>query len=361
MTRARLILLATALFLTLSATAGLAAANLPSSATDLQTSVADGLGSATDRLQAIIPDVVADLLPDAGDRVEPDLPDVLPGGGRRAPEVVSVAGADELLGRDGRLTLLILGSDFRKGIVGERTDTIIVATLDPSSGDVAMVSLPRDTVNVPIGKGRMYGDRINTLYWDFMQNSGKKRQVALRKTRQALSYAFDTEIDYGALVDFGGLVRLVNAIGGVDVKVKQAIVDPSMHLTKRGLRLKAGQRTLDGATALAYARSRKTTDDFDRARRQQHVLTAAVDKVRDRGLEALPALVELVRKHVVTDIPLSAAPVLLELARGASLKSVRSTVLEPGRYAHDGSVLWTIVPRIGEVRKMFSRTFGPVR
>jgi polyisoprenyl-teichoic acid--peptidoglycan teichoic acid transferase len=362
MTRARLILLATALFLILSATAGLAAANLPTSATDLRASVADELSSATDRLQAVIPDVISGLLLDSVERVEPDMPDVLPGGGnRRAPELVSVAGADELLGRDGRLTVLILGSDFRKGIVGERTDTIIVATLDPRSGDVAMVSLPRDTVDVPIAKDRVYGDRINMLYWEFLQRSGKKPQVALRKTRQALSFAFDTEIDYGVLVDFLGLVKLVNSIGGVDVKVKQPLVDPSMRVLKRRLRVKAGLQTLDGRTALAFSRSRKTTDDYDRSRRQQQVLVAAVDKVRDGGLDTLPALVELVREHVVTDMPLTAAPALFELARGASVMSARTTVLEPGRFARDGSVLYTIVPRIGEVRKMFSKAFGRVR
>ncbi len=363
MTRARLILLATALFLTLSATAGLAGANLPTSMSDLRTTVTDEISSATDQLQAVIPEVLPDLLPDSGPlEVEPDMPDVLPGGGERErPEVLSMPGASELLGRDGRLTVLILGSDLREGIVGERTDTIIVATLDPVGGGVAMVSLPRDTVGVPIAKNRVYADRINMLYWDYLQKSDNKRPAALRKTKEALSFAFDTEIDYGVVVDFDGLVRLVNSIDGVDVKVKEALIDPSMHHTKKGLRLRAGERTLDGRTALAYSRSRKTTDDYDRSRRQQQILTAVVDKVRDNGLDALPALIELVRKHVVTDVPLEAAPALLELAKGASLMRAKSTVLEPGRFARDGSILYTIVPRIGEVRKMFSKSFGPVR
>ena len=134
-----------------------------------------------------------------------------------------------------------------------------------------------------------------------------------------------------------------------------------MHLSKKGLRLKAGTRTLDGATALAFSRSRYTTDDYDRSRRQHQILAAVVDSVRDGGLDVLPALVELVRKHVVTDVPLEAAPALLALAKGASLNRAKSTVLEPGRFARDGSVLYTIVPRIGEVRKMFSKAFGPVR
>ena len=58
------------------------------------------------------------------------------------------------------------------------------------------------------------------------------------------------------MVDFDGLVKLIDKIGGVDVKVQQTLIDPSMHITKKGLKLKAGERTLDGKTALSYARSR---------------------------------------------------------------------------------------------------------
>jgi LCP family protein required for cell wall assembly len=258
--------------------------------------------------------------------------------------------------------VLILGSDKRKKIVGERTDTMIMATLDPQSGNVAMVSLPRDTVDVPIAKNKAYRDRINTLYWSFLQSSGKKKLVALKKTRQAFEFAFDTEIDYSALVDFKGLIRLVNAIGGVDVKVKDSVVDPSMEVgKKKTFRIRKGERTLDGKTALAFSRSRHTTSDYDRSRRQQEVLAAAVDKVRDAGLEALPALVAKVQKYVVTDVPLSAAPAMLQLAKSAGLMSAKNMVLEPGKFARSGSILYTIVPNIGVVRAMMNKSFGPVR
>ena len=366
MTRARVILLATALFLALSATAGLAAANLRSAVPEQLTAVSDQLGDASgriledarDQIQAVVPDLMPEAASDGG---EPQGQGVAPDRVERTePEILTIPGSgDDLLGKDGRLTVLVLGSDRREGVVGVRTDTMIVATLHPETGDVAMVSLPRDTVGVPIAKGRVYQDRINTLYWDFLQKSGKKTQAALRKTREALSYAFGTEIDYGALVEFRGLVNLVNEIGGVDVRLDESFVDRSMG--KKGLRLRAGTRTLDGFSALSFSRSRKTTDDYDRSRRQQQVLAAIVDKVRDRGIEALPALVELVSEHVVTDAPLEAAPQLLEMARNASLTRTRSTVLEPGRFAIEGSVLYTIVPRIGEVRKMFDKSFGPVR
>lgn len=262
----------------------------------------------------------------------------------------------DLLGEDGRLTVLILGSDVRKGIIGERTDAIIVASIDPSSGTVAMVGLPRDTVNLPIAPGEVYPERINTLYSEFQRATGKKK-TALLKMRDALAYAFDIEIDHFALVDFGGLVRLIDSVGGIEVTLDEPLIDLTMHLGSKGLRLQAGTRRLDGKEALAYSRSRHTDSDYDRSRRQQQVIAAAADQVRRRGLLALPALVELVRKKVITDVPLRAAPSLLELAGRADLTALRSLVLEPVRWARQLPGTYTITPRVIEVQKLFDRLF----
>ncbi len=266
---------------------------------------------------------------------------------------------EDLLGTDGRLTVLILGTDAREGIIGHRTDAIIVASIDPVSGKVAMVSLPRDTVNVPIAPGQAYADRINSLFWEFERATGKTKG-ALKKMKQALAYAFDTEIDYYALVDFDGLVRLVNSIGGVDVTLDEPLIDPTMHLGSKGLKLKAGTRQLDGKKALAFSRSRHSDSDYERSERQQQVIAAAAEKVRTRGLSALPSLLELVRKKVTTDVPLRAAPALFQLAQQAKLASPKSVVLAPGRWARQVPGTYTITPRVLEVQKMFDRVFKPI-
>jgi LCP family protein required for cell wall assembly len=265
----------------------------------------------------------------------------------------------DLVGSDGRLTVLILGSDARDNVIGQRTDTIIVVTIDPGTGRVAMVSLPRDTVNVPIAPGKAYQGRINSLFWEYERSTGKAK-TALKKTKNALAYAFDTEIDYYALVEFTGLVRLINSIGGIDVTLDEALIDPTMHLGKRGLRLKAGERHLDGKKALAFSRSRHSDSDYDRSRRQQQVLAATAARIRARGITALPALVELVREKVVTDMPVRAAPALLELAGTAKLGSPKSVVLAPGRWARQLPGSYTITPRVLEVQTMFDRVFKPV-
>lgn len=266
---------------------------------------------------------------------------------------------DDLLGDDGRLTVLILGSDHRDGVPGHRTDAIIVATIHPASGKVAMASLPRDTVNVPIAPGRAYPARINTLLSDFEGSTGKMKQ-ALKKTKQALAYAFDTEIDYYALIEFDGLVRLVNSIGGVTVTLDEPLIDPTMHLGSKGLRLRAGARQLDGKHALAFSRSRHSDSDYDRSRRQQQVLAAAAQKVRSRGLASLPSLVQVARKKIVTDLPWRGAPALFELATRARLEKPKSIVLAPSRWARPLAGSYTIAPRVLEVQKMFDRVFGPV-
>ena len=266
---------------------------------------------------------------------------------------------EDLLGEDGRLTVLILGSDQREGVIGTRTDAIIVATVNPRSGRVAMASLPRDTVNVPIAPGEAYGGRINALFWEYQRAMGKTKP-ALTKLKSDLAYAFGTEIDYYAMVEFDGLIRLVNSIGGIDLTLKESLVDPTMHVGSNGLKLKAGDRELDGKKTLAFSRSRHSDTDYDRSRRQHQVLTAAAVKIRKRGLDQLPALVEVAQKKLVTDMPTRAAAALLELAGQADLEKVKSIVLEPSRYARELPGTYTITPRVLEIQQTFDRFFKPV-
>ena len=164
---------------------------------------------------------------------------------RPADQAARPASAD-LLGSDGRLTVLLLGSDERKGIVGERTDAIIVATVDPASGKVAMVSLPRDTVNVPIAPGRRLPRPHQHALLRPAAADGQA-QGGARQAADALAYAFDTEIDHYALVDFGGLVQAHRRH-----RRRRGDARGAAHRSRRctsatrGLRLKAGTPRLDG-------------------------------------------------------------------------------------------------------------------
>jgi len=270
-----------------------------------------------------------------------------------------IAGFDAISGSDGRLTILLLGSDARGKVVGERTDAIMVMTIDASTGRVSMAGLPRDTVNVPIGDGEVYASRITGLLQSY-QLGGSGRKEALRKVTRAMAYAFDIEIDAYVLIGFIGVRRLIDQIGGVDVFLDRPLWDSTMHVTKKGLKLQAGANHLDGGRALAFARTRYTDSDYQRAARQQQLLIAVATKVLDNGPDALPALAELGLRHVETDLSLDALPVLTELAGRARLRAYKSVVLGPSQYAGAGPEPYTIELQLDAVRAMFDRLFGPV-
>lgn len=277
------------------------------------------------------------------------------------PTLEPISGLEGLVGSDGRFTVLLLGSDARPGLSGERTDMIMVATIDPATGRLATVSLPRDMEGVPIGDGQTYHGKITGLFQDY-ELHGASRQEALRKTKDALAYAFGIEIDHYALIKFPGVVSLIDRIGGVDIQLKARFEDPTAHITtngRRGLHLRAGLIHMNGKLALAFARSRHTTTDFDRARRQQLIISATIQKVRDAGVDALPALADFAISQIETDLPLSAAPAVFALGQRADLSHRKGVVLEPSRYAANGSVLYSFFMKVDAVRALFDRIFAP--
>ncbi|WP_405142724.1 LCP family protein [Sphaerisporangium sp. NBC_01403] len=180
---------------------------------------------------------------------------------------------------------LLVGSDSRAGLsaaqrkklatgraVGKRTDTMMLLHI-PSGGDKpTLVSLPRDSY-VPIdGHG---SDKLNAAY----AFGGPK---LLTKTVEKVT---DIRIDHYMEIGFGGFVGIVDAIGGVNICVKQNIKD---H--KAGINLKKGCQDMDGGTALGYVRTRATgaLPDFDRTQRQRQFFGAVVKKAASPGVLANP-------------------------------------------------------------------------
>lgn len=283
-----------------------------------------------------------------------------------SPEPTGIPGLDErLLGSDGRLTILLMGVDSRGKQITGRTDTLMLVTINPKTGRVAMASVPRDMVQVPIGPGRTFGSgftRINALYLTLAQGVSKRK--GLQRMVKAMEYMAGIEIDRYAMIGFDGVRSLVNRIGGVTVKLPRALIDRSMHVImngRRGLVLKKGKNHLTGPVALSFARTRHTDNDYMRARRQQQLIVAATQKVLRNGAERLPALLKSLKGNVVTDIDIKDGLTLLALADIAKLGSFKSYVLGPTKWAGEGDGLYTTKLKIDVVRKMFQREFGPVR
>lgn len=193
--------------------------------------------------------------------------------------------------------ILLVGMDQRDlGYVG-RTDTIMVLALDQANGRAALISIPRD-VYLPI-PGVGYS-RINTAY-----GFGEARQPGggLALLESTIEKNFDIPIHNYVRVDIEGFEDIVDALGGVDVKVDCDLYDEKFPGYFGVYTLAAGTYHMDGRQALYYSRSRKSTSDFDRARRQQRVMLA----IRKRALEAdllprVPALFLALRDTIDTDL-----------------------------------------------------------
>ena len=172
----------------------------------------------------------------------------------------------------GRTNVLILGQGD-PGHAGEGlTDTIMLLSYDSASKRVAQVSVPRDLrVNIPgYGEGK-----INSANAD----GGVSLAV------QTVSETLGVPIQYYVMVDFTGLQKLVDAVGGVDVNVTDRLVDPEYPCADNqyavcGLDIEPGLQHMDGARALEYVRCRKGTcgNDFGRAARQQEILNLVREK-----------------------------------------------------------------------------------
>ena len=184
----------------------------------------------------------------------------------------------------------------------------MVISVNPTNGAVSAASIPRDTVGFPLPDGTKFAPKINELYQRYISRIGEKK--AGPAMSKAVGRALRVEIDNYVVIGFEGVKRLVNAVGGVDVVLDKAIRDPVYWLspTKRGVTFKAGKNHLNGERALIFARTRKADNDFERARRQQKLVAAAVGSVKKLGLLQLPEPISIARDYVKTDLPLAQAP-----------------------------------------------------
>jgi LCP family protein required for cell wall assembly len=276
-----------------------------------------------------------------------------------SPSPSPTPGPDALLGTDGRLTVLLLGSDYRPAHPGNRTDVIMVVSIDPTTGAVAAASIPRDTTAFPTSSKATYKPKINGLYQALIGKHGQPE--AAREMKRIIGNGIGVEIDSYAVIGFDGVRKLVDAVGGVDVVLAKAVNDPHYWVTskKQGVYFPAGRNHLDGARALIFARTRKGDNDFERARRQQLLVAGAVEAVRARGLANLPELVSIAQRYVKSDIPLEAAPVLFNVVSKADLAHATRVVFGPRKWASGGSGT-SFSLKLDVVRQWTAEWMGPV-
>jgi len=261
-----------------------------------------------------------------------------------------------------RINVLLLGIDRREGEEGPwRTDTMIVASLDPQTKSATMLSIPRD-LYVPIPAPGADSNRINTANFYGDQTTYPGGGPALAK--KTVEYNFAIPIHYYVLVDFNGFRQIIDALGGIDIDVPQPIDDPEYPTEAYGvmhLQIPAGLQHMDGDLALKYARSRKSTSDFDRSQRQMQVILATRDKaLKVNALAQAPQLVERLRASVETDMTpeqiLALAPVAAQVrADNIKTRAIDLSMTYEIKLNTGADVLWPDREKIGAlIQEMFS-------
>lgn len=166
--------------------------------------------------------------------------------------------------RDGKVNILIIGSDIRPKDEISRSDTLIVGSFDFKAGTANLLSIPRDT-RVPIpGHGK---DKINHAY----------AYGGLALTEQTVEDFLEIKIDRTIEINFDSFKNIVDKIGGINIDVEQ-----KMYYPEEGIDLIKGNQTLNGTDALSYVRFRGTpTGDLGRIERQQKFLIALTSSIKN--------------------------------------------------------------------------------
>ncbi len=233
-----------------------------------------------------------------------------------------------------RVTVLVLGIDERQQERGPfRTDTMILLTLDPTTLQAGILSIPRD-LWVPIPGYKEGGNRINTAHFlgDLYDHPGGGPALAM----ETVEYNLGVPIDYYARLNFQGFITLVDLIGGIDIYVEETIHDnayPDGSYGTEVLHIEAGQHHFNGEKALKYARTRHGSSDFERARRQQKVLLAILDRVT--SLQVLPQMaakadqiLATLEGSIKTDMTLDEVLALGSLALEVNRDEIRFGVID---------------------------------
>ncbi len=237
----------------------------------------------------------------------------------------------------GRLNILLLGSDTDQKFAGVfLSQTDIVVTINPQTGSVAMVSIPRDTWLHAAENGPAADNGMMKLDQTYGRGG-------IANTRATIEQDFGIPINYYAWVGLDGFIKVIDTVGGIDVDVLHPITDDNYpddvgnkdaYAYKR-LDLASGPQHLDGPTALEYVRSRHAdlVGDFGRSVRQQQILSQLKTKLQNPGIIGqLPTLASDLNGFVKTDMALPQVFQLMNFARTINQSTIKQVILD-GTYS----------------------------
>ena len=231
-----------------------------------------------------------------------------------------------------RTNILILGMGGAQHEGPYLTDTIILASIKPSTKQIGLLSIPRD-LYVPIPN---YGWR--------KINSANALGVAESKdggllTSKVVSNVFDLPIHYWVRVDFNLFKEMIDELGGVEIEVEQGFVDnqfPGVNFSYRVISFEKGPQTMNGEKALQFARSRHGTNgedsDFARAKRQQKIIYAIKEKFEKEDIISQPRKIwgfyNALKDNLSTNLDLSQSIRLAKLIAEVDYENIVTKVIE---------------------------------
>ncbi len=251
------------------------------------------------------------------------------------PEPTPIPTPQPAWGDNGRFDLLLIGADAGQGRFSLRTDTMIIVSIEIRTGRAALFGVPRNLLNVPLPDGpaqafdcRCYPDQLNSIFTYAAAHPeifpGPDDERGYRAVQEAIAELTGLEIDGQVVVTLGGFIRVVDALGGLDMTTKDSIYDatyPDPFDSNRDVSvfIARGFHHFDGWHALAYARSRHQDNDYNRMNRQQEVLLALRQQLDPCTLiPRIPELLDIARDSLWTNIPIEQLPDLLAI--GASVR-----------------------------------------
>lgn len=261
---------------------------------------------------------------------------------------------------------LLLGSDTTNPQNSGRTDVLLIVSINRTAGTVAMLSLPRDLwVYVPGWQMQ----RINTAYaFGEQEEDGGGPQ----KIIDTIRYNLGLQIDHYARVDFNEFKALIDMLGGIQLTVDCTIqdwrlidpsFDPALEESWEMFTLPVGIHAMDGSLALWYARSRKTSSDFDRGRRQQALMRGIWHRVLDLGLlpqlaDFWPQLTEMVETDIELQEMIDLVPLALTIDPGHMASYTLRQNLEVDNWVtQEGAAV--LLPRPNSVAALMGRFLEP--
>ena len=273
-----------------------------------------------------------------------------------------------------RVNMLLLGSDAGADRTGVRTDSMIVASIDTTTGDTVLFGLPRSLQKVPFPASNplkaVWPNGFNcgnecllNAVWEQARTVHPELfpgdpNPGLTTTRDVIGEVLGLRIDTYATIDLNGFKSLVDAMGGVDVNVPRDIpIGGGKSLSGRQLpifgTIPAGQQHLNGYQALWFARSRQGSDDYDRMGRQRCMVTSLLDQANPAQLLGrYPQLASVAKTNISTDIrqqDLGAWVTLVQQIQRGKIRSLPFT----------NKVISTVNPNFEAIRALVTKAIAP--